>query len=120
MTYYYYLLVCMLAQQLGLGLLSSFSAVLCLHFFPCLQVTLACQSSHAGPSLLLQPTLHAQQLSVEHTEQPLLGLGAGLAAEPQTAQQGGHHVLVDLNPAGLQVIGGTQQRRHFKTYRDKM
>lgn len=31
--YYFYLLVCMLTQQLSLGLLGSFSAMLCFHFF---------------------------------------------------------------------------------------
>lgn len=109
-----YLLVGMLTQQLGLGLLSSFCAVLCFHFFPSLLVAAASQSSHAGSSLLLQPTLHAQHLSVEHTKEPLLGLGTCLAPGTQAAQQGGHHVPVDLNPRGLQVIGGVQQGGHLE------
>lgn len=83
---YCHLLVCVLTQQLSMGLLSSLSAMLCLHFFPSLQITLASQSSHAGPPLLLQPTLHAKQLTMEHTEQSLLGLGAGLAPGPKTTQ----------------------------------
>lgn len=83
----YYLLICMLTQQLSLGLLSSFSVMFCFHFFPSLQVTLASKSGHASPSLLFQAALHAQQLPVEHAEQPLLGLNAGLAPGSQAAEQ---------------------------------
>lgn len=82
-----YLLVSMSTQQLSLSFFSCFPAVLCFHFFSSLQVTLASQGSHARPSLLLQTPLHALQLSMKHTEKPLLGLSSGLTLRPQAAQQ---------------------------------
>lgn len=112
-------MVCVLAQQLSRGLLSSLSVMLRFHFLASLQVTLGSERSHASGPLLLQTALHAQQLSVEHTEEPLLGLDAGLAAGAQAAEQRRQHVFVDLNPCGLQVAGGSQQSRHFKTARER-
>lgn len=119
-TYDYYLLVCMLTKKLSPGFVSSFSAMLCFHFFTSLQVALASKCCHASPSLLLQTALHAQQLPVEHTEQPLLGLHTGLVPGPKATEQGRHHILVDLNPGGLQIIGSMQQCGHFKAYKIKI